>query len=358
MVNESLLNFCKRQCREICEGGWGVLVAKFHCAITQYLVNRFITSLGRAPKVYFWNKTFGKADTNIPRRKKIFIHTVVYGEHIKLFEHCLLRSLYQPNNIPRVIEEGYVLEHFIYTASGEGSAVRTILEKINDVVEYSIFEFNRNSVHCKAFEKSISYCIDNNRTFIAALPDEFWGNGMLSNLVELNMDRNLCIAVPHLRVDENQFLDFLLNNKYNISHKNLVALALKYGHENIKKNFINLEFGMSKSSGISLQKINETMYALTHRLPNVSLAHFYKEDIKFFKRFGPSAWDHTWPEKLIQRGRYKVCGSSQFAFYVELTKLDTHLPKIGSNYANDDYDGNTHLHKIMNRNFVSILEMD
>jgi len=172
------------------------------------------------------------------------------------------------------------------------------------------------------------------------------------------MNRNLCIAAVHLRVDESIFLRLIGNIPGEISNAQLVSLSLKAPHQNLTDSFIDKEMNCSYISGISIQKINSNIYTVTHRLPAIFLANFNKSDIKYFTRYSFNAWDHAWPSLLIKQRRYKVVGSSEVFFMTELTKASSHICPNLSSYGNDDYQVTEYIHKEINRNFAVILQAD
>lgn len=191
------------------------------------------------------------------------------------------------------------------------------------------------AVHCIAMDSSkhptldfsqklydeMQACIDEDAVFLFALPDYVFGDGTIANLKGLMYEKNLCIAVPNTRVLPGAMDLF----KHSHSNSELVSLAFRkdlqhqtWRDSEIGKDTINSYYG-----GVCWKEISEGLISVTHRLPSSYMCQFIQSDVEYFKKqLSFSAWDHTWPTKLIEEGRQRYVGSSDVAFIVEVTEPD------------------------------------
>ena len=72
---------------------------------------------------------------------------------------------------------------------------------------------------------------------LMGMPDSFYGNGSVQNLIKQDDAGTCCVAAAHLRVDYEDFLRAVDDIHCDISNSQLVRLALKFPHQNIKVSF-------------------------------------------------------------------------------------------------------------------------
>ncbi len=297
--------------------------------------------------------------------KTIRIYTCVWGGHLNLYDVVLMRSLFQKGNIPELLALGYKVRLTVHTLDSDIPIVNGIIEKharsipieYRNLLELDLIQYpDTYLVKALALKDTIKKCIDESSTFIMAPSDTFFGDFSLSNIVRMNMGRNLCIAAVHLRVNDSEFLSRLREVKGEISNAQLVALTMQSAHQNLKDSFIE-KVNCARNSGLSSQRISDCSFAVTARLPTVHLANFNRNDLAFFQNNGGNSWDHIWPTRLMVDGRYKVIGASDVFFMAETTEPNTHLCATNGEVGDDDfqgYDFHGHgiaLHKEIGRNF-------
>ena len=318
----------------------------------------------------------GKVNTAQSPRKIIFF-TCVWGSFVTYYERVLMKSLFQSGNIPALLEQGYLIELCVYTQESDQLAVENIMKRYQDglldaqkqflQIQLNYFPLpilnrSQRQPHLKyALLRTMKWCIQENAYCFMALPEAFFGNNSVTNMVNLTMGRDLCIASLHLRVVDQKFLNLLQQSSGELSNNTLVSMSLKCAHQGVLNSFINHDVNGSYSTGLSIQPITNTLFAVTFRMPNIFLASFHKSDITYFSKRTFNHWDHEWPELLMKQRRYKVAGSSELFFAAELTGEDSHWD-ISLNkkqvYGNDSAQRHAShcFHTEIHRNFVMLLK--
>jgi hypothetical protein len=197
-------------------------------------------------------------------------------------------------------------------------------------------------------------CFEQKATSIIAPPDSFWGDGSLPNLIAVAGQRaDLCVAAPHVRVEEAPFLQALPDGV--LTNPQLVTLSLKVLHRVWRECNPDEPFTNTQESGHTLRKLpTPGHYSVCHLLPTPYLARFTLADIKFMESAEGDSWDHRWPTILTETARQRVIGSSDGFFMAELTNPDTHAPPVKPRAEFEDHFGSDHPHNKINRNMISI----
>lgn len=302
--------------------------------------------------------------------QRVTFCTCVWGPYVSLYDSILLRSLFQSGNIPALLKDGHIVDWHIHTIEAARARVVTIIDEyrraqlgaVADQLTTKVSVYATTAQLTKrALLTTMQSCVETDTPFIGAPPDTFFGNGSIHNIVKLSMNRDLCIAAAHLRVDAPRFSDLIAHYPGDISNAALVNLALAAAHQNLYDSFVDKDSNCSYISGVAIQKIAENLYAITHRLPTVYLARFTEGDLRFFTRQRTSFedWDHVWPSRLIAQRRFKLIGSSDLFFAVEATEPALRIcSKLNGSRGNDDYHEARYFHKELNRNFSVVLRAD
>ena len=289
-----------------------------------------------------------------PVKKHIVVWTVMWGQKtIDMYKACLLRSLWQPGNLPELLADGYTVEFRIDCTEYESSYIAKENPKKMIVQAWPKGRLNPLS----ALWTMMKYCYENNYIFVMGMPDQFIGNGSLTNMIKVAAGRPLCLAGLHLRVDEELFSTYLKANPYAVlSNRQLVRMSIKdMPHGNTINSFIDKP-NVSYVSGLFIQEITPNLYAIIHRLPTIFIASFRKNDIGYMRDFG--CWDHEWPTYLMMQKRFKFIGSSELFYSVEMTEKDSHYcGPLNSPAGNDEIASSTARHKEINRNFVGVISI-
>ncbi|WP_460993952.1 hypothetical protein, partial [Staphylococcus aureus] len=105
-----------------------------------------------------------------------------------------------------------------------------------------------------------------------------------------------------------------------------------------------------------MRQIEPNLYAVTHLLPTCFVCRFNAADFGFFSTYihARGIFDHFWPIKLGESGRYRCVGSSDACFIAELTPEETHsTPVFEQNTKNPTEFYRTASNIEANRQFVS-----
>lgn len=276
-------------------------------------------------------------------RLRLFV--VVWGEFLDLFESVTVPSLLQPKNFAALRAHDTTVSVYSDVASlPRAAAIARRLGPVEGRV--IVTDGDPTSAQSRAIANEVALCAKTGATCLMVCPDNFWGDGSVSGLLGILGDADgLCVAVPHPRVDRDEFLRRAVGGEV-LDNAALVSRALDCLHPSWVQADERLPETTSGLAGVSWKEIGTGLYAVTHLLPTVFAARFNSDDVGVFQRAVKAdvsgIYDHAWPEMLVNSQRYRVIGSSDAAFIVELTGPDTHNvplnpnnPKIPAQYHRD-----------------------
>lgn len=300
------------------------------------------------------------------------ICVVCYGdEHAALYEQVAVRSLLQTRN-RAAIPSGTVVA--LYSDAATMARVAKASEPLGQVEQHIVAVPNDPNAHyliqTHAFVDEIGLSVRTDATMLMLGPDNFWGDGSLGNLLAIAGETQACFAVPHVRVDQDQFLHHLswvyseaeplkelAPELLNVDHELLVQMAMATLHPSWRDADLSKPEANSYFTGIGWRELGGGLYAIHHLQPTVFLARPTARDYGLFaeRRNVLGIWDHFWPEILAQEGRLRTIASSDAVCIVELTKASTHNTELRRLDAKkpDDFH-RTAAHISMNRNVVAI----
>jgi hypothetical protein len=276
---------------------------------------------------------------------------MVFGPHIDYIDTVCFRSLFQSENIPKLLKEGVAITFFIYTEKSDVERLIGLVDKWKiDGIVFKVFGLKRAALHHKLFQD----CAGSDKPMFFVSPDFFFSNGSIYNMASIKYKGAMCIAAAHVRVETEPFLRLLKEDAGEISSARLVSIAMKMPHQSLSGAFIDKDCNGSRHGGFAIQRIgNENLWAMTHRLPTPFIVNMQADDLPFLKIFG--AYDHSWPSKLIKEKRYKYVGSSDVFFAVELTQADMNSVNMLPDSLWNDESDQRDKHNEVNRNFLPIL---
>ena len=298
------------------------------------------------------------------------ICVVCYGdEHASLYEQVAVRSLLQTRN-RAAIPTGTIVA--VYSDAATMDRVAKTSEPLG-IVERHVVTIPTDpnahySVQTNAFVDEIGISVRTDATMLMLGPDNFWGDGSLGNLLAIAGQTQACFAVPHVRVRQDVFLqyinhffgvienDWLVRNAFNMLHPSWHDAADTL-HPSWRDADLTKPDANSFITGIGWRDLGNGLYAIHHLQPTVFLARPNARDYGFFaeRRHVLGIWDHYWPDILAQEGRLRTIASSDAVCIVELTKASTHnteLRKLDPKKPDDFHRAGAHIS--MNRNVVAI----
>lgn len=286
--------------------------------------------------------------------ERVLIGTIVYGEYIDIFETVCMRSLLQQGNIPSLVKKGYTFLHTIYTRQdGDINKLRSIAKNSSREGYEIVVDVIHDGANLLFLHKFIDDGIEANAKSLFINPDLFFGSGSLANLLAYKFKNDMCLAALHMRVEYGEFQEILKTIEGDITNPQLVDIAMRCLHKSWSEAFISDDTNNSNASGSAMQKIGDSLWAVTFRIPTVYLAKFTKDDRNDLSQF--DHWDHEWPTQLMTANRYKFIGSSDMFFAVELTKHDVNIPTV-EHYRQWSDDFHCHkMHSEANRHFLAIV---
>ncbi len=294
--------------------------------------------------------------------ERLILVTIVYDDYIDMFSKACLRSVFQKGNVPDLITKGYEFKYIIYTTDKANKA--RVIEAIEpyriDGVEYEI-KIDLDAVKNTMMQTLLEDCLLEDCRVLFLNPDCFLSDKSLAHLATYKANNNMCLAALHVRVDKDTFLSKLDDIDVDISSPSLVNMGMDCLHPCWGQSFIDVDENNSYTTGSAIEKIDDDLWTVTFRIPNIFLANFIVSDREVLKKF--SFYDHRWPSKLMVEDRYKFVGSSDFFFAVELTDGNQDLPPLHKGMLyNDSFEVHEsdeieleNIHSGINRNFLAIV---
>lgn len=242
--------------------------------------------------------------------------------HLGYLKRFALPSVLQPGNLPAC---GY--SKIIVRGASVGPIeplMRVLSEGFQGIpgVEFLVHDYgDHENALLQGFRDTIRFCIERKCRMLLAMPDTIFANGGIFNMRQYARGKPVSVAAAHLRVNANTATTgseagFLTSP---VGAQELVGIAMRNAHQSQTESYAENDNG-TLTGGISLTRISDRLRTCIHFLPTTYLAWFTESDAAFFngvKFFG--SIDHDWPRHLYNEGRFRVFGSSDLFFAVELT---------------------------------------
>ncbi len=299
--------------------------------------------------------------------RSIRLLTMVEGDkYLDYLELCLFPSLFQPNNLPKILASGRCVEHCVICRDSAIPRILSLLKRYGGIESQTsnyLFHFHQQGrdglATLSALVWAMDRCLNDGSYLMLAMPDWFFGDGSISRMLDYAAGRDYCVAGLSLRVNDDSFMRNLLVTKLPIFNPQLVDMVFRDAHVSLKMSDVTQDQSSSRFSGVFTQPLGEGLWSVVHRLPNVFLASITKDDVDDFRRTdqGLSHWDWVWPSKLIQQGRYRYMGSSDLFFMAELTSPHGNVPLVesGMRWNDDVVNGKGGVHIETNKLFVGCI---
>ena len=267
------------------------------------------------------------------------IFIVAWGdEHLDLLERFTLPPMMWGDNLPACgLNDVYI---DCYTKAGDADRLHRMVdmafEGTNHFTSITIEDGEVDPMLIKSLRQAVIKARNREVRMFYLTPDTIFGNGSIKNIVRYSRNKNVVVGGGHLRIDRNSFLS---NHpigfaKRPVSNPDLVDLAMFHRHQVTADSFFGSDNG-TPEGGISLTQISEEIISMVHHLPAPWLALFNDDDVRYFNSAPHAgAWDHDWPKTMISRtneGRFRVMGSSDLFFAVEITRPERNRVPITPN---------------------------
>lgn len=256
---------------------------------------------------------------------------------------------------PRNREALYDATVELHSTAADMDAAATILERFERPIERVPVEtpearFEHQWALLRAMRNNVG-----NKMFLLQ-PDTIWADGSLPAIRAVGAPLRVAVGVPHARVKVETFPDLTIPCVPGA----MVYFAMQHLHPSFAEAILDPENPEKPTnsylSGVLIRPHTNGTWFVQHRLPTPYYVHIEQSDVDWMEqeRRG-GAWDHRWPEKLYLDGRWRVIGSSEAAFAVELTpEGENHPPKdVFEPNQPDNYRGSLG-HHVANRCMVSV----
>lgn len=263
----------------------------------------------------------------------LHIITTMWGkDHVEQFKSVALRSLTWPKNLESL--KAAKAQWNIFTDDEYFDEIkRSIPKEITLNLRSTSTLRDYVDPAQSSFLWQIKECLKGNHKLLVAPGDLMFGEGTIPNLLKIGQDRETVVVVPHIRV----LPEFLTHTNHPLTNAKMVALAFKYLH----RSWIDAERGAfnqtSFHGGVEWERLEDNLYAVTHRLPAPYLMEFTAEDLSYFLSTPNfNSLDHSWPgDILIPRGRQRFVASSDLCFLIEPTDKFKNIPNVLPNAPAD-----------------------
>lgn len=285
---------------------------------------------------------------------KMRLFTLCWSEpYLTWFENALTRSLLWPKNHDAILR--FATEWNIYTMEQDRDRLRSIGERVGIPIQFHPFSKQNSSGETlqPCLLDHMRNCQQQGVAAFIAPPDTVFGDGSIGAICEVGSIPNLCIAVPHVRVNAGALGGI---TEKPMGNSVLVDFAFKNLHKTWVDANATLPHVNSYLGGVSWREIRQGLYAVTHHLPTCYLANVNASDVEWFSRqYETGAWDHSFPVVLVKGGRHRVIASSDAAFIIELTQPFENNPPVYP--INPDEPDKFHRdldHNYVNKNTLTI----
>lgn len=293
-------------------------------------------------------------------KRRLF--SIVFGDaYIDRFERACVLSLGWPKN-RAALKRFEVWD--LWTIRKDEDRLRGIAAALGVPVEFhrvcnpdasQLPHLRIREMLVDAMRRQLRMCCAEKSGFMWISPDLICGDGSVGTVLQLGEVPGFWIAVPTLRVDETGFLEAMGPGP--LSNAQLVSLAFKHLHPDFLEGEQSREKTNAWHSGVTWRSLGDGLYAVTHLMPSAFLCQPVQSHVDFWEGSTTLGdWDHSFPQLLVRDQVQRVVGSSDAAFFVELTPpelgrppLEPVVPGKPDRYRHDSRD-----HIKANRNTVFI----
>jgi hypothetical protein len=259
---------------------------------------------------------------------KLFIHNIAWGPlyNQMLFDYCIPSLV---GDVQMLIKEGVQIEWDVNT---DDTREHIPYEGVN--IRYSgvqdIIGFNEN------IWERVKAAVSQDSYIAIIAPDNVFARGSLYNAYMMARHKDTSIAIAHPRVNCHSFIKEFPAGKV-FEKRELVSIAMRPDmmHGAFANAFDDNDANITEH-GISIRKITDKHYAVVHAIPSPMIFHLNSSDVDYLKSAGYGNIDRGLSKRLYDEQRIKLVGSSDIAFFIELTRPETNMPPINSGKRYND----------------------
>ncbi len=255
--------------------------------------------------------------------RAITLFCPVWGQHFHdLLEQYALPSLMLPGNLPKLGLDRIYVDVMGVHHEWENTQ-RVFREQLHglpvEIRQIGMPRADRNIAD--GIRDCMNACIQRQTRMLLAMPDTIIGPGSLANIFNYAKGKPVCVAAAHVRVNEDRFFADFPHWKLWPFNRDLCRAAFQIDAVNIcdtnKDNVTDV-------GAIAWTQINDDTRLMLHYVPTVYLAWFTQSDVNWWQQvnekgfFDFGKWDHLWPTLLMNERRFRVVGSTNIFFAVEL----------------------------------------
>lgn len=280
-----------------------------------------------------------------------------WGAGIDMLRDWALPSLMQLGNLPSLMADGVEIHLQGFTKPGEKEVLAHLFR---DVPFRSMTVYEDPDPLLQMCHLGPKSAFEQSRRVLFCSADQIWGDGTISNVWNYARGKPVVVAVPHLRVVESRWKEKWKINMmgFPISNKGLVRAGLDPDCIHSSQHcWSSDDVNTTYNSGVSFTRINDRTVTVIHWLPSPLLCWFTAEDVEFFSKSEKSVlWDREWPSMVLEENRWRVIGSSQIAFGLELSKeASAARPESGRKHFEGYFESRPH--NVACGSFVCSLEL-
>ncbi len=240
----------------------------------------------------------------------------VWGDKFRgLLRDYSLPSMMFPGNLPSCGLQKIFVD--VLAPENEYSATVEILNKEMSGLPVEYRHINEHQSDLALGMRNAMHAARSRETkMLLMMPDTIYAPKSIGNIWRYAKGKNVVVGGLYVRNNEDVFKQRFPLWKHWPHHKDYVSNSFSIGALNICDTD---QDNCTQIGGIAWTKIDEETRLCLHYLPSPYLAWFTAEDEEWWTRhpeFGN--WDHVWPSQLMAERRWRVVGSTDVFFAVEL----------------------------------------
>ena len=230
---------------------------------------------------------------------KIRVFTVAWGECEDTYRRLCLPSVSE--DFGRLRAEGHEVKEKLFT------------DKDSNIAEL--------------FHESLKKCIEKDEYLFLLMPDTVWGRGSVYNIVKYGIGQNACVLLPHLRAIKEEWelempcdIKHLVDELWRVPHQTTILADVRRRLNGSTTRQALWDMG-------SFTLCNHYYPTVYFMKPNEAMDKWWEGRDK---RHGWINYDTNFLDHVVKEQNYRVIGSSEVAFCVELEWKKQKLGGIGA----------------------------